>query len=497
MVTVYEYLEHDGTPYLAMEYLERGSLRPYVRAMNVAQISGVLEGILAALVSAERAHIVHRDLKPENVLVTDDGRVKVADFGIAKATSHVNTGGFRTASGVTVGTPHYIAPEQALAGEVGPWTDLYSVGCMAFEFFTGRVPFSNLDAPMAILMHHVNQPIPPVSSISPGVDGRISEWIERLLAKAPVQRIQSPAEAWEVFEEITISLLGARWRRDARLPVRAPPQGEEYRSFTWHRDSTTGTTAAGGPYTPPPPDLPPGPLMPPPATTAAPRDVQPVSQRPHGIGRWRWLAAAAALALAGAGIALFILEPEPEPEPRRAAIPANNLTVNPSFERVKTGWGPFHSTIARERVPDAPDGRYAVRVALTTKPDEYSIDDDPETVDSSVKGHAYTASAWVKATPATDGERICIAIREVPPTGGENSYVGVAQGSIVASASEFRQVRVTYVARANDNPIGVHVFRYPPRVGERDAFLTDAITMTQDPRGGRNTQLVEEANCQV
>ena len=217
MVTVYEYLEHDGTPYLAMEYLERGSLRPYVRAMNVAQISGVLEGILAALVSAERAHIVHRDLKPENVLVTDDGRVKVADFGIAKATSHVNTGGFRTASGVTVGTPHYIAPEQALAGEVGPWTDLYSVGCMAFEFFTGRVPFSNLDAPMAILMHHVNQPIPPVSSISPGVDGRISEWIERLLAKAPVQRIQSPAEAWEVFEEITISLLGARWRRDARL----------------------------------------------------------------------------------------------------------------------------------------------------------------------------------------------------------------------------------------------------------------------------------------
>ena len=56
---------------------------------------------------------------------------------------------------------------------------------------------------------------------------------------------------------------------------------------------------------------------------------------------------------------------------------------------------------------------------------------------------------------------------------------------------------MTYVARANDNPIGVHVFRYPPRVGERDAFLADAITMTQDPRSGRNTQLVEEANCQV
>ena len=86
VVTVYEYFEHEGVPYMAMEYVERGSLRPFVGQLNLPQIAGVLEGVLAGLMAAEQAGIVHRDLKPENVLVSADGRVKIADFGIAKAT---------------------------------------------------------------------------------------------------------------------------------------------------------------------------------------------------------------------------------------------------------------------------------------------------------------------------------------------------------------------------------------------------------------------------
>src|SRR3954469_23675275 len=221
VVTVFEYFEHDGTPYLAMEYLERGSLRRYVGHMNLPQISGVLEAVLAGLTSAEREGIVHRDLKPENVLVTADGRCKIADFGIAKASSSLNAGTFRTSTGMMVGTPVYMAPEQAMAQEVGPWTDLYSVGCMAFELFTGKVPFHDSDAPMAILLRHVNEPIPAVKSIDPSVDQGISDWIERLLVKDPKQRTQSAADAWDDFEEIIIGLLGPRWRRSARLTGRA------------------------------------------------------------------------------------------------------------------------------------------------------------------------------------------------------------------------------------------------------------------------------------
>src|SRR6185436_10612840 len=128
VVSVYEYLEHDGTPYLAMEYLERGSLRAYVGKLTLAQISGVLEAVLHGLVSAEREGVVHRDLKPENVLISADGRVKIADFGIAKATSQLNAGTFQTSTGMMIGTPTYMAPEQALGQNIGPWTDLYSVG---------------------------------------------------------------------------------------------------------------------------------------------------------------------------------------------------------------------------------------------------------------------------------------------------------------------------------------------------------------------------------
>src|SRR3954452_6180273 len=273
IVTVHDYFEHDGTPYIAMEYVDGGSLRPHIGRMTPAQISGVLEGLLAGLTNAEQHGIVHRDLKPENLMVTSDGRVKIADFGIAKATTQMQTGAFLTATGTTVGTPTYMAPEQAMAQGIGPWTDLYSVGCMAFEMFTGRVPFHDSDAPMAILLRHVNDEIPAVMSLRPEVDERISVWIQKLLIKEPTQRTRNAQDAWDDFEEILINLLGPRWRREARLvervdadhPVGAKPltpapfQGtsvnggeasEEFKSFAW--GAPAADTGAPPMWTPPP-----------------------------------------------------------------------------------------------------------------------------------------------------------------------------------------------------------------------------------------------------
>src|SRR5829696_3574643 len=292
IVTVHDYFEHDGTPYIAMEYVERGSLRPYVGKMTLSQIGGVLEGLLAGLTNAEQNGIVHRDLKPENLMVTADGRVKIADFGIAKATTKMQTGAFLTATGTTVGTPTYMAPEQAMAQDIGPWTDLYSVGCMAFELFTGKVPFHDSDAPMAILLRHVNEPIAPVKSIDPQIDQGISDWIEKMLVKDPTQRTQSAGDAWDDFEEIIIGLLGPRWRRSARLGEHAgttdtpnpltpaPFQGtsagaaasDEFQSFAWGQPSDTDGAAAAppAPYTPPPQDLPAGPMEETPAPAAPP-----------------------------------------------------------------------------------------------------------------------------------------------------------------------------------------------------------------------------------
>ena len=246
IVTVHDYFEDDGVPYIAMEYVERGSLRPYIGHMSLTQVAGVLEGILSALEAAERREIVHRDLKPENVMVTSDGRVKLTDFGIAKATGSAQTGSFLTATGTTVGTPNYMAPEQAMGQEVGPWTDLYSVGVMAFEFFVGRVPFRDTEEPMAVLMRQVSDPIPAARSLNPEIDQSVSDWIERLLVKDPDERTGSADEAWDEFEEIVISMVGPRWRRSARLlePSDRPPD------------------TPAGPATPPPTSAARTPLMP-------------------------------------------------------------------------------------------------------------------------------------------------------------------------------------------------------------------------------------------
>src|SRR3954449_12411646 len=229
VITVFDYFEHDGTPYIAMEYVERGSLRPYVGRMTLAQIGGVLEGLLAGLGAAEQHGIVHRDLKPENLMVSASGSVKIADFGIARATQAADTGAFVTATGTTVGTPPYMAPEQAMGKgkEVGPWTDLYSVGCMSYELFTGKPPFYDADEPLAILLRHITEQLPPAAEVA-GVDPDISAWIERLTAKERAGRPESATAAWEELEEILIGKLGPRWRREARLgdpprPIPRPP----------------------------------------------------------------------------------------------------------------------------------------------------------------------------------------------------------------------------------------------------------------------------------
>ena len=216
IVTVYEYFEHATMPYIAMEYVPRGSMRPYMKRLTLAQIAGVLEGVLAGLAHAEAAGIVHRDLKPENIMVTGDGRVKITDFGIARATQRAGTQ-YMTATGMTVGTPTYMAPEQAMAGDIGPWSDLYSVGVLSYELVVGHVPFHDTDAPMVILMRHVNERIPSAVEVRPDVDPTLSEWIDKLLVKDPQHRTRHAVDAWESLEDIIVGLLGPLWRRDARL----------------------------------------------------------------------------------------------------------------------------------------------------------------------------------------------------------------------------------------------------------------------------------------
>jgi protein kinase-like protein len=279
IVTVHDYFEDHATAYIAMEYLERGSLRPMMRGLSFGQVAGVLEAVLGGLAHAQQHGIVHRDMKPENLMVTADGRVKIADFGIAKAIEETQASTMLTAEGTTIGTPTYMAPEQALAEEIGPWTDMYAVGVIAYEMLAGKPPFSTSGAPTAILLRHVNDEPPKLEASDP----RLTDWVGDLLVKDPAKRPDSASSAWLMFEEIVIDRLGPKWRRSAMLGVAGADPSELPTA-----KAPRGVAAAA-----------PGPSL---AVTAAPRGVPlaaTVAPRTAATARRRRPAAAAAAAPLG------------------------------------------------------------------------------------------------------------------------------------------------------------------------------------------------------
>jgi predicted Ser/Thr protein kinase len=221
VVTLFDFFEDGGVPYIAMEYVRGGSLRRLVGHLSLPQVFGVLEGILSGLSHAESHGIAHRDLKPENVLITREGGVKIADFGIARAYNALTPSLTRTDS--TIGTPSYMAPEQITGDPLGPHTDIYAVGVIAYELLSGHPPFNTGTPPMAVLYRHVHTPPPPLADLAPDAPATACAWAEWLLAKPPPERPASAAEASRALEEIAVAELGAYWRRAAAIRPDSTP----------------------------------------------------------------------------------------------------------------------------------------------------------------------------------------------------------------------------------------------------------------------------------
>jgi serine/threonine protein kinase len=269
IVTLYDFLEADGVPYIAMEYVSGGSLRPHVGTLTRAQVFGVLDGVLAGLEHAEGHGVAHRDLKPENVLITHRGAVKLADFGIARAYSALTQR--LTGTGLTVGTPTYMAPEQAMNESLSPSTDLYAVGVIAYELLAGRPPFEAADTPLAVLFKHVNDPPPPLTGLAPDVPKPLCEWVEWLLAKSPAERPQSAEQASVALEQLAVAELGPFWRRQA--PVAAPAGDAGTAEWATYGRDTPQAPPVPEPTPPPAPEPTPPPVpepTPPPVPEPAP-----------------------------------------------------------------------------------------------------------------------------------------------------------------------------------------------------------------------------------
>jgi len=185
--------------YLVLEFVRGQSLRDWLnkgQLLPPPQVFAVMHGVLLALDYAHRHAIVHRDMKPENVLLSDEGMVKVADFGIARLTDDTGVGGTATKTGTTVGTPQYMSPEQVASSKVDGRSDLYSAGIVFYELVAGQPPFtaSEADGPFTLMAKHVQAPPRPPSVFRPGLDPQLEEVILKALSKRPEDRYQTGAE---------------------------------------------------------------------------------------------------------------------------------------------------------------------------------------------------------------------------------------------------------------------------------------------------------------
>jgi beta-lactam-binding protein with PASTA domain/tRNA A-37 threonylcarbamoyl transferase component Bud32 len=181
-------------PYIVMEYVDGQTLRDILhdsRKLRPDRAMEIVDGILRALDYSHRGGIVHRDIKPANVMMTQNGDVKVMDFGIARAMA--DTAATMTATAQVIGTAQYLSPEQARGERVDTRSDLYSTGCVLYELLTGNPPFTG-DSPVAIAYQHVREdPVPPSQ-----VDPQIPHWADAIvlkaMAKSPDDRYQDAAE---------------------------------------------------------------------------------------------------------------------------------------------------------------------------------------------------------------------------------------------------------------------------------------------------------------
>jgi len=208
VVNVYDQGNDHGTVFLSMEYVPGWTLRDLMRdrgALSPRTVLDILEPVLAALGAAHRAGLVHRDVKPENVLLTEDGRVKVADFGLVRAM----TGESSVTTGQVMGTVAYLSPEQIQQGDTDPRTDVYACGVMLFEMLTGSKPHTG-ESPMQVIYQHLSTDVPPPSTLTPGLAPELDAITLAATAREAARRPQDAVALLATLQQVRRGLTPAQ-----------------------------------------------------------------------------------------------------------------------------------------------------------------------------------------------------------------------------------------------------------------------------------------------
>ena len=226
LVAVYDQGLDARHPFLVMELIEGGTLRELLAErgpMPPHAVAAVLRPVLGGLSAAHVAGLVHRDVKPENVLISDDGDVKIADFGLVRA---VAAAGITSAS-VILGTAAYLSPEQVRDGNASPRSDVYSVGILTYELLTGRTPFTG-DSALSIAYQRLEADVPPAGAAIDGVPPQFDAFVERATARDPADRYADATEMGAELDAIAQELALPGFR------VPAPRNSAQHRSAALH-----------------------------------------------------------------------------------------------------------------------------------------------------------------------------------------------------------------------------------------------------------------------
>jgi len=201
IVGVIDYGEHEGLPYIVMEYIPAGTLKQKIgKPIPWREAARLLAPMARALEYAHKHNIIHRDVKPSNILVTETNQPMLSDFGIAKILETEETIDL-TGTGTGIGTPEYMAPEQALSQGIDHRTDIYALGIVFYEMVTGRKPY-RADTPLAVLFKHVNDPLPRPKQFIPDLPDFVEQALIKSLAKNPAYRYSTAAEFAVDLEKI-------------------------------------------------------------------------------------------------------------------------------------------------------------------------------------------------------------------------------------------------------------------------------------------------------
>jgi serine/threonine protein kinase, bacterial len=227
LVGVYDQGIDARHPFLVMELIEGGTLRELLAErgpMPPHAIAAVLHLVLGGRAAAHRAGLVHRDVKPENVLISDQGDVKIVDFGLVRAVAAARI----TSASVILGTAAYLSPEQVQDGTASPRSDVYAVGIVAYELLTGQPPFSG-DSPLSVAYQRLDNDVPRPSTVIDGVPDQFDELVGRATAREPADRYADAQDMGARLDAI-VDELGLP---DFRVP--APRNSAQHRSAALYR----------------------------------------------------------------------------------------------------------------------------------------------------------------------------------------------------------------------------------------------------------------------